>query len=167
MSTTPQAFVAYTARDPRLAAMIATGVAKANARTKTIRYTPWEFNDIAGHPLISPILEGIESSEFVVADITYLNPNVVYEVGFAIGSQKRVFLLRNRLEDGDKKIAQTAGIFDTLGYEEYEDDDGLAHKLSSYIDTNPQPLPTGLDRLAPVYVVEPLEKGGIATLMTS
>ncbi len=167
MSTTPCAFVAYTARDPRLASMISTGVAKANARAKTVRYTPWEFNDIAGHPLISPILEGIESSEFVVADITYLNPNVVYEIGFAIGSQKRVFLIRNCVEEGDKRIAQTAGVFDTLGYEEYEDDDGLAHKLSSYIDPRPQPLPTEFDRLAPVYVVEPLEKGGIATLMTS
>ncbi len=168
MSTTPpRAFVAYTARDPRLAAMISTGVAKANARTKAVRYTPWEANDIAGQPLISPILEGIESSPFIVADITYLNPNVVYEIGFAIGSEKRVFLVRNRAEDGDKKLAQTVGIFDTLGYEEYEDDEGLAHRLSSYIDPVPQPIPTGLDRLAPVYVVEPLEKGGIATLMTS
>lgn len=167
MTTTPRAFVAYTARDTLLARIISVGVSKANALTKDVRYTPWEISDVAGHPLTSPILEGIEGSKFIVADITYLNPNVVYEVGFAIGKEKRVFLIRSRAIEGDKKIAQVAGIFDTLGYEEYGDDEDLSHRLSSYIDPAPQPIPGGLDRLAPIYVVEPLEKGGIATLMTS
>lgn len=70
-----QAFVAYSSRDSHLAGLIALGVSKANRRVgKNIQYTPWEFNDIAGNPLISPILDGIESSKYVVADITYLNP---------------------------------------------------------------------------------------------
>ena len=167
MEHTPRAFVAYTARDSSLATIISAGVAKANALTRRIRYTPWEMNDVAGHPLTSPILEGIDSSEYIVADITYLNPNVVYEIGFAIGKQKRAFLIRRRGIDGDKKVAQAAGIFDTLGYEEYDDDEELAHRLSSYIDPAPQQFPSTLDRLAPVYVVEPPEKTGIATLMTS
>ena len=162
-----KAFVAYTGRDPDLARMVATGVAKANARNRAMRYTPWEFNDIAGLPLTSPILAEIQGSTFIVADITHLNPNVVYEIGFAIGNGKRSFLVKRRGVEGDSRIAQAAGIFDTLGYEEYEDDDELAHRLSSYIDPAPQPIPTGLDRLAPVYIVEPPEKTGIATLMTS
>ena len=168
MSAVPQkAFVAYTGRDATLARLIATGVAKANARNRTMRYTPWEFNDIAGVPLTSPILAEIQGSTFMVADITHLNPNVVYEIGFAIGTGKRSFLVKWRNVEGDRRIAQAAGIFDTLGYEEYEDDDELAHRLSSYIDPTPQPIPAGLDRLAPVYIVEPPEKNGIATLMTS
>src|ERR1039458_5479317 len=147
MEHTPRAFVAYTARDSSLATIISAGVAKANALTRRIRCTPWEMNDVAGHPLTSPILEGIDSSEYIVADITYLNPNVVYEIGFAIGKQKRAFLIRRRGIDGDKKVAQAAGIFDTLGYEEYDDDEELAHRLSSYIDPAPQQLPSTLDRL--------------------
>ena len=84
--TVDRAFVAYTGRDPAVAETIRNGVAKANRMLgKTLRYDPWIFNDIAGQPLISPIIEGIEASKFVVADITYLNPNVVYEVGYAIG----------------------------------------------------------------------------------
>ncbi|MDC2862664.1 MULTISPECIES: hypothetical protein [unclassified Delftia] len=89
MTETPQAFVAYSSRDSKLAELISTGVAKANRKVgKRIHYEPWEFNDIAGNPLVSPILEGIDRSEYVVADITYLNLNVVYEVGFAIGRSK-------------------------------------------------------------------------------
>lgn len=167
MADTPRVFVAYTARDSELARLISTGVAKANQQNRAIRYTPWEFNDIAGHPITSPIMEGIEESLFIVADITYLNPNVVYEIGFAIGKSKRAFLVRRRGVEGDKRIAQAAGIFDTLGYEEYEGPDDLAHRLCSFIDPAPLQFPSSLDRLAPVYVVEPLEKGGIATQMTS
>jgi hypothetical protein len=167
MPDIPRAFVAYASRDAELRTVVSTGVGKANAQNRSFQYKPWEFNDVAGKPLTSPILEGIDSSAYVVADITYLNPNVVYEIGFSIGRKKRAFLVRHRGTDGDKKIAQTVGIFDTLGYEEYEDADDLAHKLTSYINPAAQQFPTGLDRLAPVYVVEPQEKTGIATLMTS
>ena len=163
-----QAFVAYSSRDSNLAGIIALGVAKANRKVgKRINYIPWEFNDIAGNPLISPILEGIESSSYVVADITYLNLNVVYEIGFAIGKSRRCFLVRHEGTEGDKKIAREVGIFDTLGYDPYTDDDGLANSLSAYVDPAPLQLTAALDRLAPVYVVEPPVKGGITTLMTS
>lgn len=163
-----EAFVAYSSRDGRLAAVIAQGVAKANRMLgKRLRYAPWEFNDIAGHPLMSPIIEGIDASKFVVADITYLNPNVVYEIGFAIGRSRRCFLVRHGGTEGDQKAAREVGIFDTLGYDTYVDDDGLASSLTAYVDPTPLPFSITLDRLAPVYVVEPPSKGGIATVMTS
>ena len=167
MSTVSQAFVAYSGRDSELASIISTGVSKANARQKSVRYTPWVMNDIAGVPITSPILDGIDSSIYVVADVTYLNPNVVYEIGFAIGREKRVFLVRRRNFSGDRKVAEAAGIFDTLGFEEYEDDDSLAHALSNYIDPAPLQFRKQLDRQAPAYIVEPLDKSGIATLITS
>lgn len=163
-----RAFVAYSSRDSTIARMIAQGVAKANRMLgDRLRYAPWEFNDIAGNPLISPIIEGIDSSRYVVADITYLNPNVVYEIGFAIGRSRRCFLIRHAGTDGDGKIAREVGIFDTLGYDTYSDDDGLARSLTAYVDPTPLSFSIALDRLAPVYVVEPPAKGGVATVMTS
>src|SRR5688572_522080 len=111
MSAIAKAFVAYSSRDADLAGVIAAGVAQANAKNRQIEYTPWIFNDVAGLPLISPIVEGIDDSTFVVADISYLNPNVVYEIGLAIGKRKRAFLIRKRNFEGDRRIAQAAGIF--------------------------------------------------------
>lgn len=162
-----QAFVAYSSRDAALARLITQGVAKANRKLTHLRYEPWEFNDIAGNPLISPILNGIEASTFIVADITYLNPNVVYEIGFAIGRSRRCFLVQHGATEGDKKIAREVGIFDTLGYETYQDDDDLSNTLTAYVNPAPMQFATQLDRLAPVYIVEPPAKGGIATVMTS
>lgn len=164
---TDNAFVAYSSHDSDLAAMISIGVAKANRKLNALRYEPWEFNDISGNPLISPILEGIDSSKFIVADITYLNPNVVYEIGYAIGRSRRCFLVRHAETEGDLKTAREVGIFDTLGYESYQDEDRLADTLTAYIDCTPLSFDTQLDRRAPVYIVEPPAKGDIATLMTS
>ena len=167
MTNVQTAFVAYTGRDRTLSEMIEEGVRRANAKSQRVRYEPWVFNDIAGNPLISPIVSGIENSAFVVADVTFLNPNVVYEIGFAIGSKKRAFLVRQSAFPGDKAIAQEAGIFDTLGYQVYEDCDGLCHRLVSHIDQQPLSFNLTLDRAAPVYVVEPPHKNEAATMMTS
>src|SRR5258706_195953 len=98
------AFVAYPSSDSDLVDLINDAVAQANAKWRVLRYEQWEFNDIPGQPLISPILSRINESAFIVADVTYLNLNVVYEIGFAIGKQKRAFLIRNSAIEGDKAL---------------------------------------------------------------
>ena len=142
-------------------------IKKVTAKTQEIRYERWEFNDIAGTPLISPIIEKIDESAFIVADITYLNLNVVYEVGYAIGKSKRVFLIRHSKTTGDRDIAKRVGIFDTLGFSEYEDEESLAHRLTGEIDETPLSIQYPTDTKAPAYVVEPPIKGAAATMMTS
>ncbi len=89
MADRQKVFVAYPAGDQALAAGIMDAVRKANALPLPVLYEPWPFNDIAGNQLVSPILEKIDESPFVVADITYLNLNVAYEIGFTIGKCKR------------------------------------------------------------------------------
>jgi hypothetical protein len=101
--------------DTTLAETVLDAVRRANAVLLAVTYEPWQFNDISGNPVISPILEKIHEAPFIVADITYLNLNVVYEVGFAIGRCKRAFLVRHKHIEGDRGAAVAVGIFDTLG----------------------------------------------------
>jgi hypothetical protein len=84
MAGPPIAFVAYSSRDTALAQLIADAVYVANGKSGRVRYETWVYNDIPGNPIISPILERIEESAFIIADITTLNLNVVYEIGFAV-----------------------------------------------------------------------------------
>jgi hypothetical protein len=167
MEKSQTAFVAYTGRDRNLASLIEEAVSKANAKPIVTQFNPWEFNDISGNPLISPIVEGIDESAFVVADITYLNPNVVYEIGFTIGRHKRAFLVRHKETEGDKELAKAAGIFDTLGYHEYRNSMELQQRLTSHIDPLPLQIDETLDRKAPAYVVEPTSRGDAETMMIS
>jgi hypothetical protein len=162
-----QVFVAYSARDEALANTVLDAVRHANALPLPIIYQPWPFNDISGAPIISPILEKIEDSAFIVADITYLNLNVVYEIGFAIGRRKRVFLIRHQQIAGDKATANTVGIFDTLGYYEYENIEHLTNRLSAHIDEDSLPFSTQLDQKSPVYLIEPSDRGVAVGMMVS
>ena len=165
MSGPPTAFVAYSSRDAAVVRLVGDAVYVANGKSDRVRYESWVYNDIPGNPLISPILGRIEESAFIIADITTLNLNVVYEIGFAIGSRKRAYLMRHRGTPGDKTVAREAGIFDTLGYHEYSDKDDLVRRLTSNIDPEPLPFSVELDHRAPVYLVEPPVKGLAVTAM--
>jgi hypothetical protein len=160
-------FVAYSSRDPALLQLIGDAVYIANGKSDRVRYETWVYNDIPGNPLISPILDRIDESTFIIADITTLNLNVVYEIGFAIGRRKRAYLIRHGGTVGDKSAAREAGIFDTLGYHEYPDQDDLVRRLTSNIDPEPLSFSLELDHRAPVYLVEPPVKDLAATAMTS
>jgi len=167
MAKREQVFVAYPSRDTALADGIVDAVRRANALTLPVIYEPWLFNDIAGAALISPILEKIDDSPFVVADITYLNLNVVYEIGFTIGRQKRVFLVKNKSIDGDKALINAVGIFDTLGYRDYETYEELKQWLCAHIEPSHIPFSTALDSKFPVYTVEPATRDdGINTTIS-
>jgi hypothetical protein len=155
MATRQKAFVAYPSRDKALSEGIFDAVRKANALAIPVIYEPWQFNDIPGTPLVSPILEKIDDAPYLVADITYLNLNVAYEIGFAVGRCKRAFLTRHKLTEGDKGLTKSVGIFDTLGYFEYETFDELKDRLAAHIDITPLSFGKALDRKSPVYLIEP------------
>ena len=90
------AFVAYPSAPSLLAECIRAAVKAVNAKNSGIQYSIWEENDIAGRPLTAPIFESINKSDLLVADVTRLNFNVTYEVGYSIGAERRVLLIRNR-----------------------------------------------------------------------
>ena len=65
--------------------------------------------------MVAPIFEGIGKSDLLIADVTTLNFNVTYEIGFAIGSRKRVYLIKHSGITSDDEAVRRVGIFDTLG----------------------------------------------------
>ena len=160
-------FVAYPSEDSALAGIVIDGVRRANALPLPVLYEPWSFNDVPGTLLLSPILEKIDVSPFVVAEITYLNLNVVYEIGFAIGRCKRVFLVRHTGTTGDMKIAKTVGIFDTLGYHEYSDAVALKDRLAAHIEPIHLAFSPALNRNSRVYLIEPPNRGSDVDVMVS
>jgi hypothetical protein len=160
-------FVAYSSQDPALAGLLSGAIRRVNSSRNSVYFETWQGNDVPGIPLVTPILEKIENSAFVVADITYLNLNVVYEIGFAIGRQKRAFLIRHKDIPGDKALARAAGIFDTLGYFEFSSSEELEHRLAAEVAVTPLVFSRALDQKAPVFIVEPPTHRESSTIMTS
>jgi nucleoside 2-deoxyribosyltransferase len=57
----------------------------------------WEQMDIPGRFILDGILDKLDSSDFLIADITRLNFNVTFEIGYAIGKGKRIIFIINTL----------------------------------------------------------------------
>jgi len=147
-------FVAYPGSPPELTATIREGVERSNAGPGSLTLQIWEHNDVASRPLTLPVLSGIEQADFLVADITRLNVNVTYEVGYAIGIQKRALLVKYSAISGDDALIHKIGIFDTLGYEKYADAGELAAIIQRTYDLTPLKVHGEPDTRAPAYLLE-------------
>ncbi len=118
-------------------------------------FETWSAMDIWGNAIGSKVQESIINKDLFVADISILNPNVVYEIGFAIGKQKKILLIRNKsIQIGLEEIKEI-GIFDTIGYKEYENSQDLAKILTSYNGKNNISYATfDINQTAPLYLLD-------------
>lgn len=151
MNRALRAFVAFPTKPEEIARCISSITRKLDGR---LAMTTWEQNDIAGRPLVAPIFEGITQNDILIADVTSLNFNVTYEIGYAIGIGKRAYLIKHNNISEEPDQVSRVGIFDTLGYESYRDSNQLHQKLSQPIDSTPIQISPILDSKAPMYILD-------------
>lgn len=160
-------FFAFPKTPSHLYDCIIRGIELANKSSTDLVFSGWPDNDIAGRPLTEPIINKIEKASFVVADVTVLNFNVTFEIGFAIGSGKRTFLIHNETFNDDSSKVSKVGIFDTLGYATYTNAESLQQHLLSEIDQTPLDVSSARDQKAPVYLLETPHRGDAMTRIIS
>jgi hypothetical protein len=152
-------FVAYPSRPPEIGRTVSAAIEHLRDENRAIDLRTWEENDIAGRFIYQPILEEIDSGRMLVADVTRLNFNVVFEIGYAIGRQKRAYLIRNSAIIASDDLIDQVGIFDTLGYERYSSSRELASQLIAISSTRPLTIiESSPNKVAPVYMVVPRVK---------
>lgn len=158
-------FFAYPGASKPVADTIDEAVKKLNSFSEKIK--PWKELNIAGSFIISGIEKAIDEAEIFVADITNLNFNVTYEVGFAIGRGKKITLVKNTsVAETEPRISEV-GIFDTIGYQEYSHSDELYTFL---LNIKPNVLLGDRPKInskAPVYLLEQKFKTDYATRITA
>jgi hypothetical protein len=155
-------FFAYPSYPPQIGQVIQIAVGRLNPQ---FNITVWEENDVAGYPVISPILNNINQADLLIADVTRLNLNVTFEIGYAIAKDKRVFITRNEGLMKDPLI-DLVGIFD-LGYETYDNSETLAKVLKQINSLDAIPTKYPIDRRAPVYIVEPPHRNELTLTLIS
>jgi hypothetical protein len=139
-------FVAYPSEPDDIGTAIEEAVKQCNKASSSIHLHTWRHNDIAGRPIFTPIKENIDKASLIIADITTLNLNVTYEIGYAIGKQKRLILIKNSIFDIDNESRRRVGIYETLGYLKYQNSlDLIPEFLKSWDDS---PLKTNTVHLS-------------------
>lgn len=91
-----KAFYAYSSNSDDLLEDIREAVKLIND-SQDIEITTWEKLSIGGKYIIDGILSAIERCDLFICDLTYLNFNVLYELGYAISKKKKYGLLLTHL----------------------------------------------------------------------
>src|SRR6266571_3748674 len=60
-----------------------------------IRFKPWPSQSVAGKNVTAEITRNIDQARIFACDLTYANSNVVFELGYAIGRFKRIWISLN------------------------------------------------------------------------
>lgn len=152
------AFFAFPSGNTLVVDAIRRAVDQLGHQRSALKLESWEELDIPGRFISTEILSRIDTSDALVADITRLNFNVVYEVGYAIGRGKRVLLVKHKAISDIAPTIQDVGIFDTLGYRTYATADELAAFLRDVTDLRPIPIPDKRNEKTPIYLVQPALK---------
>ena len=118
MESTPKCFVAYASNLPGKGDAIEAAVTALN-QGGMVHATSWASLDVTGRPIIGTICEEIRKSDLLIADITNLNPNVLFELGFAASQPKRLWLIFNPKVAGAKVLFDRFQLLTTVGYSPY------------------------------------------------
>lgn len=99
----------------------------SDIRRDNVRFTPWTDNTVSGKRLVTTILEQIDRSDVFACDLTHPNPNVSFELGYAIARFKRIFASLNPgIRDAAREYKRLYFALLNMGYTEYDNHHSLA-----------------------------------------
>ena len=88
---------------PALVETIKEAVGKIN-KSRKVKVQIWERVVQPGKMLIEPIEKAINRAQIFSCDVTYPNFNVLYELGFAVGQGKRLWICRDVTVNLEKRV---------------------------------------------------------------
>ncbi len=97
-----QGFFAYSSQDKVQAAIIERAVQLHNTTESKLRIYTWRAIKRDSSRIILNILKQIEESDYLLADLSGLNPNVLFETGYAFGKRKRLILFIQGNSESDR-----------------------------------------------------------------
>jgi hypothetical protein len=114
----PGAFVAYSSLPLDRSETIEKAISVLQA-DGVVDIVGWKTLKVAGRLVLASICEEIRNREIFVADLTGLNPNVLFELGYAIAHKKRVWLVLNPKIERARLDFDRFQILTTVGYSPY------------------------------------------------
>jgi hypothetical protein len=111
----PQAFFAYPSTRPTLKEAIG-GFMRDINQGDNARVQSWEQCSVGGKLIIQEICRAIDSCSMFFADLTGLNANVMFELGYAIARDKRIWLVLDTSLEKQQKMFEQLRLLTTVGY---------------------------------------------------
>ena len=114
----PTAFLAYASDVPALQETVEDAAKRLND-SNTVEILSWTKLQIGGRILISTICTEIDQRDIFIADVTQLNPNVLFELGYAIARNRRIWLMLDGGVERAHPEVKGFQLLSTIGYRKY------------------------------------------------
>jgi hypothetical protein len=153
----PNAFCAYPSDPPQIAETIERACSELNRTSAQYRWKTWRDMTTQGQIIFCEVCKNFRASNVLVADVTTLNFNLLFEIGFAMGLGIPIVLVRDTNYVVDTKEFAQLGILDTIGYEDFRNSQDLIAVLPDKV-AQARPMSdvqTRAFREAPIYIVRP------------
>lgn len=115
--SSPRVLFLYPSQPKAITESIESAIELLNKKSKN-QYFSWKSIENQGKIIFCSICKEIYLSKYLVCDLTNLNFNVLFELGYIIGLEKPFITIMEKTLC-DKKIIQEIGLLDTIRYEEY------------------------------------------------
>lgn len=124
----PKCFVAYPGEPANIAEIMREASENINA-TNLYEVLTWQDLNIGGNIIITNICDAIDQADFFICDLTHLNPNVLFEMGYAIARGKHIWPVMDTSVEAARKEFLDFGILSTVGYTDFKNTADLVRKF--------------------------------------
>jgi len=83
------------------------------------RAIPWESLRVSGNVVIDAVLDAVDAADLAALELTHLNPNVLFELGYSIARNRRLWLLRDTSDEDAGRKWKQFGLLTDIGYTSY------------------------------------------------
>lgn len=127
---TQTGFVAYPAG--QILVQDAINGAAERSKSTHLHLTPWSQLSTIGLKLDNLIRDKIADSDVLLADVTFPNFNVFYEIGYAIAVEKPFVPMVNISVESAQRSINEIGFFDTTGWLSYTNSNEITKALDNW-----------------------------------
>jgi hypothetical protein len=161
-SSPKNVFFAYAASPPVIAGTIEATIEVLRSTNRKWNWLGWKMLPISGQMIFCEICKAARNSATIVCDVTTLNFNVLFELGFSIGLGLPVLPIRDSTYQINRQLFASLGLLDTLGYIDFPNSGHLGEQIISRMPGVALPeTPPRIHRDTPIYLLRgPIETEG-------
>ncbi len=158
----------FGSQPPAIAATIEAAARQLDESTHT-SWRTWRNFETGGQIVFCQICKAIRGAATVFADVTTLNFNLLFELGFCLGLDVAVVPIKDPTYSVDQRAFTSLGVLDTLGYLDFQNAAELARNAGEALGRPTlQRPPKKTFRDAPLYVLKgPIDTEGAVQMMST
>ena len=157
-------FAAYPANPEE----ISQSIEKCERKTNRFKFQSWRTLVGTGGLIDTNILPVIQQSDGLIADLTYGNNNVFFEIGYAMGCKKPIIPIINSSHKSAASYLNKLGLFDNVIQIRYENSEDLSHQLLNLKTPNPIFVEeTAINTKQPVFLSDAYRRSEFAAKIVS